>query len=251
LSKGAQFPTTIILAGGLGTRLGPVSRQSPKCLMPVADQPFIAHQLRLLRREGVNNVVLCLGHLGEQVRDYVRDGSAFDLSVKYVFDGERLLGTGGAIGRVIESGALEQQDHFALIYGDSYLDVPFAPIYETFVRSGKPALMTVLLNENRWDKSNVVMRDGMIVVYDKKNQTPDMRHIDFGLLIFSRQCFAGRNSDQPFDLSILLQELVSVGHLAAFEVTQRFYEIGTPDSLAETDQYIRSKTLRPGLMPQD
>jgi len=244
-STDTSFPTTVILAGGLGTRLGAVAQQTPKCLMELAGQPFIAHQLTLLKREGVSKVVLCIGHLGEQVQNYVGDGSRFGLDVQYVFDGAKLLGTGGAIRRAIELGALTDE-HFAVTYGDSYLDVSFPPIYQSFlqsfVASKKKALMTVLLNENRWDKSNVIVKDGSINCYDKKNQSSDMRHIDFGLLIFSHRCFEDYPADQVFDLSSMLQTLVSEQQLAAFEVHQRFYEIGTPESLAETDRYLQSVT---------
>lgn len=232
------FPTTLILAGGLGTRLGAVAQQIPKCLMPVAGEPFIVHQLRLLKREGVTDVVLSLGHLGEQVQDFLEDGSKFGVNVRYSFDGPKLLGTGGAICLAIENGVLPDE-HFAVTYGDSYLDVPFAPIYKAFQQAERPALMTVLLNENRWDKSNVVMRDGMIAAYEKKNQSPDMKHIDFGLLLFHRNCFDQYTSTQPFDLSQMMQQLVSERQLAAHEVTQRFYEIGTPASLKETEEYIQ------------
>jgi NDP-sugar pyrophosphorylase family protein len=185
-------------------------------------------------------VVLCLGHLGEQVRDFVGDGERFGLRAKYVFDGDKVLGTGGAVRGALEQGAVEEED-FGVIYGDSYLDVEFPPIYQSYLESKKSALMTVLLNENRWDKSNVVMRDGMISVYDKKTVTEEMCHIDYGLLLFSRRFFMRYPANQAFDLSSVLQELVSAGQLAAYEVTQRFYEIGTPSSLAETDLYVRSK----------
>jgi NDP-sugar pyrophosphorylase family protein len=233
----STLPPVLIVAGGLGTRLGSIAEVTPKCLMPIGTEPFIAHQLRLLKKQEATEVILCLGHLGEQVRDFVGDGKKFGLKVSYVFDGERLLGTGGAIRRAIAQGAVDSSE-FAMIYGDSYLDVPIVPIYQAFVESGKPALMTVLLNENRWDRSNVVMRDGRIAVYDKKTQVAGMSHIDFGLLILSTSCITKYPEDTAFDLSPVLQELVAQQQLAAFEVTQRFYEIGTPASLKEAEGYI-------------
>src|SRR5271163_370338 len=111
-----------ILAGGLATRMRPVTERIPKSMIEVAGRPFIEHQLELLQAENVKNVVLCVGHLGEMIQAHIGDGKRFGLSVSYSFDGERLLGTGGALRRALP---LLGHDFFVL-YGDSYLDISYA-----------------------------------------------------------------------------------------------------------------------------
>jgi NDP-sugar pyrophosphorylase family protein len=224
-----------ILAGGTATRLRPVSNTLPKSLVPVAGEPFISHQLRRLRRDGIERVVLCVGHLGEMIHEFVGDGAGFDLKVDYSFDGDRLLGTGGALRQALPLLA----DTFFVLYGDSYLDIPFAPVLAAFRRSGSPVLMTIFRNEGRWDTSNVLFDGTRIVRHDKRAPTPDMQHIDYGLGIFTRQVLADRSPKVAFDLADVYADFAASGRLAGHEVTQRFYEVGTPEGVAATDAYLR------------
>jgi NDP-sugar pyrophosphorylase family protein len=224
-----------VLAGGLATRMRPLTETVPKSMLEVADEPFIAHQLRLFKRQGLARVVLCLGHLGGMVRDFVGDGSAFGLSVSSSFDGERLLGTAGAL----KKAAPLLGDVFWVAYGDSYLDVDLEPIWASFQSDDRPALMTVFRNEDRWDKSNVLFRDGRIVTYDKNATDPAMKHIDFGLIMLRKQVLDDVPVDESADLGDVLSMLVSRGVVAGYEVGERFYEIGSRDGLRETDEKIR------------
>jgi NDP-sugar pyrophosphorylase family protein len=224
-----------VLAGGLGTRLGAVTQTLPKSLVEVAGRPFVEHQLNLLRREGVERVVMCVGHLGEQIERAVGDGRRFALHVAYSFDGDTLMGTGGALRRALPL----LGDAFFVLYGDSYLDLPLPPIERTFRVQNLPALMTIFRNEGRWDTSNVLFDGARIVAHDKRNLHPDMRHIDFGLGILTAEVLARQSADRPFDLSDVYGALAASGRLAGYEVTQRFYEIGTPSGLAETERYLR------------
>jgi D-sedoheptulose 7-phosphate isomerase len=235
----SAFPPVAILAGGLASRLRPVTSFIPKALVPVAGEPFVSHQLRLLRREGASRVVLCVGYLGEQVRDFVGDGSQFGLDVAYSFDGEVLMGTGGALRRALPL----LGEAFFVLYGDSYLDIALAPIALAFHRQGLPALMTVLRNEGRWDISNVLFDGARVVRYDKRAPSPDMRYIDYGLGLLTAEVLARESPEQPFDLSDIYSALAAAGRLAGFEVTRRFHEIGTPAGFAETDQYLRGSEM--------
>jgi NDP-sugar pyrophosphorylase family protein len=223
-----------ILAGGLATRLRPVTEKIPKVLVPVAGKPFLAHQLQLLRHQGIRRAVLCLGHLGEQVRAEFGDGQRFGVELDYSFDGPKLLGTGGALRQALP----QLGDAFFVLYGDSYLTTPFAPIADFFAQSGKPGLMTVYRNEGQYDTSNVVFRDGRIVAYDKKTRSPAMRHIDYGLSLFRSSVFQEWPIGEPFDLADVMQHLVASGDLAGFEVPERFYEIGSPAGLAELEKLL-------------
>lgn len=225
-----------ILAGGLATRLRPTTETIPKSLIIVAGEPFIAHQLRLLKRENVKRVILCVAHLGEMIRGYVGNGERYGLEVSYSFDGKQLLGTGGALRR-----ALPLLDTaFFVLYGDSYLDIDYRAVLSTFERSGAQALMTVYRNDGRWDTSNVQFDGSRVVRYDKRAPTPDLRYIDYGLGILTAQVLAEKADNEAFDLADVYAALAASGQLAGYEATRRFYEIGTPAGLAETDKYLRT-----------
>ena len=223
-----------ILSGGLATRLLPLTEKIPKSLVQVAGKPFVAWQLEYLRSQGANRVVLCVGHLGEQLQAVVGDGSAYGLRVCYSWDGPRLLGTGGALRRA----APLLGDRFFVFYGDSYLPIDFQAVQRGFLQSGKLALMTVLENHDRWDKSNVLFRQGSIVEYNKRNSRPEMKHIDYGLAILSASLLLDHPEDTPFDLADIYHALSIRGELAGFEVFQRFYEIGSSVGLQETVAFL-------------
>jgi NDP-sugar pyrophosphorylase family protein len=226
-----QMPRIALLAGGLATRLRPITTTIPKSMVTVAGEPFVAHQLRLLAGQGIHEVVMCVGYLGEQLQDFVGDGSAFDCHVEYSFDGEKLKGTGGAIKKALPL----LGDHFLVMYGDSYLPTLFAPVYDSFVESGMQGLMTVFKNRDLWDRSNVEFRDGRIVRYDKRNPTQEMDYIDYGFGILKAEVFAAWESEEAFDLALVYESLVAKGQLAGYEVKERFFEIGSHEGLDETD----------------
>jgi NDP-sugar pyrophosphorylase family protein len=232
----ANWPVAI-LAGGLATRLRPETDKTPKALLTVAGEPFLLHQLRLLRANGFRKIVLCVGYLGEMIKAQIGDGTDIGLQITYSFDGPNLLGTGGALRRALPN--LGQE--FVVIYGDSYMPVDYAAIVEAFVRSGKPALMTALKNEGRWDTSNVWFEDGEIRRYDKRLRTAEMRYIDYGIAVLSATVFESFLGDVPFDLADLYSRLVSGKQMAAYEVKERFYEIGSRHGLAELDSLLRGK----------
>lgn len=224
-----------ILAGGLATRLRPLTEAIPKALVEINGEPFAAHQLRLLASRGFERAVFCLGYRGEMVRDFVGDGARFGLRVDYSFDGERLLGTAGAVRRALPL----LGERFFVLYGDSYLPCDYAAVERAFLESGKPALMAVFRNEGRWDASNVEFGDGEIRAYDKQARTPRMRHIDYGLGAFTRGVFARLPEETPADLAGLYRDLLGRGELAACEVAERFYEAGSFAGIRELAEYLR------------
>jgi MurNAc alpha-1-phosphate uridylyltransferase len=229
--------TAVILAGGLGTRLLPLTQTVPKALVDVNGEPFIAHQLRLLAENGVRHGMVCAGHLGEMIVEEIGDGGPFGVGVEYSFDGPRLLGTAGAIRRVLN----RISDPFFVLYGDSYLNCDYQGILAQFHRSGCPALMTVFRNAGKWETSNVEYAGGRILEYDKRNPTPRMEHVDYGLGVFRKAAFADVPAEEFADLADLYQRLVRRGQVAAAEVTTRFYEIGSPTGLEETRQYLAQR----------
>jgi N-acetyl-alpha-D-muramate 1-phosphate uridylyltransferase len=225
-----------VLAGGLGTRLGPLTARLPKSLVEVAGAPFIGHQLQLLSRHGVERVVLCLGHLGEMVQQFVGDGRRFGLQVEYAFDGATPLGTGGALRHALPL----LGERFFVVYGDSYLRTPMRPVQQAFIAAGTAALMCVLRNEDRWDRSNAVFDGQRVVRYSKDETTADMHYIDYGLSILDASALASAALGRSFDVADLLQSLAAAGELAGYEVFERFYEVGSVQGLAALDAHLTS-----------
>jgi len=226
-----------ILAGGLATRLRPLTETVPKALVDVAGKPFVVRQIDLLRSHGLKHIVLCLGYLGEMVQAVVGDGSQWGVEVKCVFDGDKLLGTGGALRNALPV----LGERFFVMYGDAYLDCDYAAVEEAFIARGKLGLMTVLKNNNQWDSSNVLFRNGRILVYDKRNLVPEMVHIDYGLGVLNARVFDAYPADTALDLAGIYQDLIARGELTGFEVDKRFYEIGSPKGLEETREYFINK----------
>jgi NDP-sugar pyrophosphorylase family protein len=223
-----------ILAGGLAKRLRPLTDSVPKSLLAVNGEPFVAHQLRLLQKRGIHDVVLCTGFLGERITSYVDDGRQFGVRVRYSNDGEIPLGTAGAIRTALPL----LGDAFFVLYGDSYLTCNFATVEEAFRLAGKPGLMTVYANEGLYDRSNVEFRDGEIRVYDKRAVTPAMRHIDYGLGVFHSSVFRRYPEGVTLDLERVYRDLLASGELAAAEVSERFYEIGSFAGLRELGELL-------------
>lgn len=227
-----------ILAGGLATRLGSLSHTTPKSLVDVAGQPFICHQLAQLRSAGFTDIVLLVGHLGTLIRERLGDGSRFGVRLRYVSDGAEPRGTGGAIANALP----ELGEQFLMLYGDSYLECDYNAVLRAFVECGRRGLMTVCRNDGRWDRSNVLFRDGRIVTYDKTTPSADMQHIDYGLGAFRASAFSNRAG--RFDLADVYRDLLAAGELEGFSVPGRFYEIGTPAGIEDTEVYLASKRLR-------
>ncbi len=224
----------VILAGGLGTRMQPLTETCPKTLLPAGGRPFAWHQLHWLAEQGISEVVYSIGHFGDMIRRYWAQERPPVRSILYVDEGEQLRGTAGALRLAREQGALDES--FFVTYGDSFLPVKFAPIWRAFRASGQPALMTVLRNEGRWDRSNVIYEPGRVVLYEK-TAAPGMQYIDYGLSCFRRETF---DNSTHSDLGMLFHDLSVEGKLAGFQVQERFYEIGSPSGLSDFEKYLET-----------
>ncbi len=229
----------VILAGGLATRLYPVTNTIPKALIIVAGRPFIDHQLSLLKEKGVNQVVLCVGYLGNEIEKFVGDGTQWGIEVKYSYDGDELLGTGGAV----KKASVRLPETFMILYGDSYLDIDYEGVLQQFYAEKLPIIMTVYNNQNTLEASNIIMKDGRILRYDKTYKDPDMEYVDYGLIVIRKEIFDTFPSQGPFDLSLVLSQWVDAGRVAAYVVEQRFYEIGSVQGIKETGEYINNRKL--------
>ena len=155
------------------------------------------------------------------------------------------LGTGGALRKALPL----LGERFLVMYGDSFLPAPIAPVWASFLASAKHGLMTVFRNRNRWDASNVEFSRGSVLRYSKRERTPAMQHIDYGLSCFQAEALADWPDGARLDLADVLVHLLAQGELAGFEVQERFYEIGSPQGLLETDALLRGKALPTGSAP--
>lgn len=235
----------VILAGGLATRMRPLTERIPKALIPIGDRTFIDYQLDWLSGHGVTDVVLCVGYKADAIRAHLGgDGSERrGLRIRFVDEGDDLRGTAGALRLALDEGVLEPA--FLVTYGDSFLPIDFAAVYRAFGDSGRPALMTVFRNDGRWDASNVIFEGGQVVLYDKQRRTrpaADFAFIDYGLSAMSRQVIADEVAPgAKADLAALWHALSVRGELAGLEMTQRFYEIGSPEGLEDLKQWLRQR----------
>jgi NDP-sugar pyrophosphorylase family protein len=219
-----------ILAGGLATRLGDVTKTIPKALLPIAGKPFIVHQLELLRAAGITEIVMCVAHLADQIEGAIGDGHSIGVHVQYSHD--QLLGTAGALRNALPL----LGDEFLVMYGDSYLLCDYAGIAKAWQQSGKLGLMTVFENHGQYDASNVEFRGGHVLRYEKG--VSGMTHIDWGLGAFRAAAFEGY-PDGKLDLQRVYQDLLAKDQLFGYEVTDRFYEIGSHSGLEELRRLLK------------
>jgi N-acetyl-alpha-D-muramate 1-phosphate uridylyltransferase len=232
----------LILAGGLATRMRPLTERIPKALIPVGGRPFVDHQLRWLAWHGVTDVVLSIGYRGDELRAHVGEVTADGLRVRYVDEGSDLRGTAGALRLALDAGALEER--FLVTYGDSFLPIDFAAVFGAFSAGEAPALMTVYLNQGRWDTSNVIFDGRLVTLYDKLRRTrpaAEFTYIDYGLSALQRRIVAEEiPAGAKADLADLFFALSRRGDLAGLEVRERFYEIGSPAGLADFAGWLRA-----------
>lgn len=233
-----------ILAGGLATRLGGLTKDQPKSLVRVSGKPFLEYQLEFLRRGGIEDVVLCTGHLGEQIESYFGDGAKFGVKIEYSRE-RKLLGTGGALKN---AEALLQEEFFTL-YGDSYLFLDPGVIMSYFKSHDSPALMTVYKNCDQYDRSNTAIAGNRVKAFSKREKTPDMLYIEYGMNILRKRALDAIPEDAPFGLDELFQRLAKMGEILAFEVKERFYEIGSPQGLRDFEYFVR-ETAAQSRIPQ-
>lgn len=236
---GTYFMQVVILAGGLGTRLQSMAPDTPKALVPVAGRPFVEHQFELLRRNGLREVLLCVGHFGEKIVAHCGDGARFGLKVSYVQeDPKRLLGTGGALVNALPAIAPE----FVTMYGDSYLPVDYQDFVAACRAQKRPAVMSVFRNGGQWDASNTRVEGERVTFYSKKAAPGECDFIDYGLTYFQRAVIEGyRHRPLPLDMATIQGDLVERGGMGAWEAPVRFYEIGKPEGLAELDVFLRER----------
>jgi NDP-sugar pyrophosphorylase family protein len=213
----------LILAGGLGTRMKPATESVAKALIPVHGRPFADHQLTWLTAQGVGRVLYAIGRKGEQIRDFV--------------------GSGGAVRLAVDEGLVD--DGFLVLYCDSYLSVDVKAVWAASEKGGHP-LMCVFRNDGRWDASNAIFENGLVTRTEKGRTDAaeiGMAYIDYGLSVLTRDAVEAHvPSGEPYDLADVFGRLAEAGELRGFEATERFYEIGSPDGLADLEAQLAPGT---------
>lgn len=225
----------VILAGGLATRLGPLTAQLPKSLVEVAGLPFAVHQIQLLRRNNITDITFLTGHLGYMLWNTLGDGSRWGVSLRYVPDGQTRLGTAGAVRHALPL----LRNPFFLMYGDSYLPCDYTMVARKFLRCQTQGLMTVYRNDVPWLKSNVQFEDERIVRYNKQDPNDRMQHIDYGLSVFTHEAFREETSD----LSEVYHNLLQREQLSGCEVGFSMCEIGSHEGLQATKDYFAERNI--------
>jgi len=227
----------VIIAGGIATRLRPITETIPKSLIPICGRPFLTYQIDILKKNGIYDIVLLVGYLGEQIEARFGDGSGSGVHITYSYERESLLGTGGAIRNALPM----LTDEFFVLYGDSYLDIDYQSVHSAFKIAKLPALLVVYKNNNQWDTSNLIFVDNRVILYDKRHRTPDMKYIDYGLSVLTKQVVEGIPPDIEYDLGDVYHTLSVSGKLAGYEVDTRFYEIGSKSGIHNFETYIAEK----------
>jgi NDP-sugar pyrophosphorylase family protein len=176
--------------------------------------------------------VLCVGYLGGRIEDVIGH-SQFDIAIDYSYDGPELVGTLGAIRKAVP--LLGQ--HFLTLYGDTFLRIDFQAFDAAWRTSGLAGAMAVLRNHNEWGPSNAVFSNGLVTEFDKQRPAPRMEWIDYGLGGLETRALE-MVGPEITDLALLHRRLAEQGDLFGFEATHRFYEIGTPAALEETEQFL-------------
>ncbi|MBI4233156.1 MAG: NTP transferase domain-containing protein [Chloroflexi bacterium] len=221
----------VVLAGGRGTRLRPLTYSVPKVMVPVGGRPFLSYLLGHLKACGLTDVVLCIGYLGEQIQDCFGDGAALGMNLSYSREGEHLLGTAGAL--KLAEPMLEEW--FLVLNGDTYLPIDYRHVTSAFVTGHWPAMMVVYDNKEATGvAANVALDDKLraVVRYAKGRADPAIRFVDAGVSILRRTVLDGLAPGQVASLEqSVFPHLAEAGHLGAHLSTSPFYDIGTFEKL--------------------
>jgi N-acetyl-alpha-D-muramate 1-phosphate uridylyltransferase len=225
----------VVLAGGLATRMRPETEQIPKSLLMVNGRPFVDWQLDRFAASGARSVVMCVGHLGEEIETHVRRALDRGLMVAYSYDGEQLIGTGGALRRALA----RLEPELVVTYGDSYLPFDYAaPLADLRAHPEADATMSVYRNRGSFGTSNVALDGDWVESYEKGAHDPELDCIDYGAIALRRSVLEDIADGAVWDLSALWSKLARKRKLRAFVAPERFYEIGSPEGRRDLEQHL-------------
>ena len=226
----------VILCGGLATRLGDLAKNTPKSMIQIKDKPFLEYQIENVKKHSITDIVLCVGHLSEQIEDYFGSGEKLGVNINYSYDKDKPLGPIGAL----KNAETLLQDPFFIMYGDSYIFVDFKKVYTYFSKQDKLALMTIYQNFDKFDSSNIITNHKLVTKYGGE-KTKETTYIDYGVSLLKKKILEDIPADTFYSTNDLFSKLVRQKELLAYEIKKRFYHIGTPEALEEFKKYVETK----------
>jgi NDP-sugar pyrophosphorylase family protein len=228
----------VILAGGLGTRLGELTRDMPKAMTPFHDRPFLHYSVKLLGNQGIRDIVICIGYLGEQIKDFFGNGQKMGVNIKYSQEGERLLGTGGALRQARDM----FDSYFLVLNGDTYLPIDYREVEGKHLQRGRKALMVVYDNKIDTEvKNNIALDDDETVLrYDKEGISSELNYVEAGAIILRKEVLELIPEEVPISLEDgIYSPLIQEREMAAYITKQRFYDIGTPERQKAFEEFVK------------
>jgi NDP-sugar pyrophosphorylase family protein len=224
-----------VLAGGLGTRLRPITDRLPKCMTPVGDKPFLYYLLQLFKEKGTDEVILCTGYLGEQIEEYFGNGKNMGLRLLYSRENGCLLGTGGAL-KLAEP---ILHDSLLVVNGDTYLNIDYKTIYEDFNMSKAQALIVASQCPTDTCGDLAVDDNFNVTAYDKTNPV-GKDYVNAGVMGLKRDILAEVNPAQVVSLEAdIFPNLISRGDVRACITAKQFYDIGSFSGLGIFERTIK------------
>lgn len=225
----------VIMAGGKGTRLRPVTNNLPKAMVPANDKPFLEHLLIMLKKRGVTDIVLCVSYLGEQIKSYFGDGTKFGLNIVYSYDGEELLGTGGALKKTESL----LNNSFFFINGDVYYDLDYRKIAEEFEKNPTLGLMVVYHNRDKITQNNVIVQKGKLLRYDRDRIDPKLNEVDGSVYVFKKEILDMLPEGKSALEIETFQKLIDSNQFRVYMPENRYYTNGTPEKLKLFEKHLR------------
>jgi len=239
-NQALRRPTqAVILAGGRGERMRPLTDIRPKPMIEVCGRPFLEHQLLMLREQGFRRVLLLLGYLPEVVRDYFGDGSKWGMQIDY-----SITAVEDNTGRRIKLAEQKLEDSFLLVYCDNYWPMQMDRMWRRFVEAGAPAMLTVYANKDKYTKHTLKLDEaGFVTVYDKTHKTPDLQGTEISFAILRKE-LVGLLPDTNVSLEeTLFPVLIRDRQLAAYVTQHRYYSIGDTPRLPITEAFLSRRPV--------
>lgn len=235
----------LILAGGLGTRLRPITEKCPKPMVPVLGEPFLFWQMMDLKEQGYTDIVLLVSYLGEQVKEHFGDGQKWGLRLDYVFE-KSPMGTGGAIRNAIDTLKDDLEDEFIIVNGDSFLRAPLDDLAGFFDEGRFEAIVTTYDNSEPTPvPNNLKVRNQLVVEYEKgAGREKGFECVDSGIYVVKKSIFLSKEAERlqaPYQLEDVLRPMMAARSYGAFPVASRFYDIGTPERLREFEVFVAAE----------
>jgi len=234
-----QIKQAVILAGGLGTRLKPITDKIPKPMILMNGKPFLEYLLEMLKDNGIQEVVLLLGYFSEKVQEYFGDGSKFGLRIKYSI-GDVSFETGKRIKLAEEL----IEDNFLLMYCDNYWPLNLNKLIEYHNNHNVQATITVYTNKDNFSKNNMkVDEQGYVVLYDKSRQEKNLLGVEIGFYILCKNIFTMMTETNFSFEKEIIPKLIEQKQLAGYLTDHRYYSVGSLERLPVTEDFLKQKKV--------